>query len=344
MMTEPSPTSVEALEEMLSRPSPRCTEVLAQLEGDVVLLGAGGKMGPTLARMAKRASQQAGIDRRVIAVSRFSDTAVRQRLEDWGIETVVCDLLDEDAVNSLPAAPNVVYMTGMKFGASANPSLTWAMNCYAPALVCRRYRDSRIAAFSSGNVYAMVPLDSGGSRETDELSPIGEYSMSVLGRERMFQYFSERLGIPVVLLRLNYATELRYGVLVDIAWDVWTDRPVDVSTPMFNVIWQADANAMALASLAHTASPPHVLNLAGPEFLRVRDVAERFAQLVNRDARYTGREGDSAYLNNGRRGCERLGDVTVSVDQMIRWTADWVMQGGENLGKPTHFQVRSGKF
>ncbi len=343
-MNPDAPQTIEALEALLSSPSPQAIETLAALDGDLLILGIGGKMGPTLARMAKQASQQAGVARRVIGVSRFSDSALRQRLESWGVETIAGDLLDEACVEALPDVPNVIFMTGMKFGASRNPAMTWAMNGYAPALVCRKLRHSRIVAFSSGNVYPLVPLDSGGSKETDEIGPVGEYAITVLGRERMFQYFSDRYQIPMALLRLNYATEMRYGILADIAQDVFHERPVEVSTPMFNVIWQADANAMTLAALAHTAVPPRIINVAGPEFLRVRDVAEQFGRLMNKPVRFTGQEGTTAFLNNGTEGHRLLGNVSVDVETMIRWTAEWVRRGGESLGKPTHFQVRSGKF
>jgi len=343
-MNPDAPQTIEALEALLSSPSPQAIETLAALDGDLLILGIGGKMGPTLARMAKQASQQAGVARRVIGVSRFSDSALRQRLESWGVETIAGDLLDEACVEALPDVPNVIFMTGMKFGASRNPAMTWAMNGYAPALVCRKLRHSRIVAFSSGNVYPLVPLDSGGSKETDEIGPVGEYAITVLGRERMFQYFSDRYQIPMALLRLNYAAEMRYGILADIAQDVFHERPVEVSTPMFNVIWQADANAMTLAALAHTAVPPRIINVAGPEFLRVRDVAEQFGRLMNKPVRFTGQEGTTAFLNNGTEGHRLLGNVSVDVETMIRWTAEWVRRGGESLDKPTHFQVRSGKF
>ena len=338
------PQSVDELEEWLSRPSPRAIQTLAALDGDLLLLGAGGKMGPTLARMAVRATREAGVQRRVLAASRFSDPAVRQRLEAWGVETLACDLLDEQAIAALPPVPHVVFMTGMKFGASSNPALTWAMNCYLPALVCRHFRDSRIVAFSSGNVYGLVPADGRGSRETDPLAPVGEYSLSVLGRERIFEHFSRTLGVPVATLRLNYATELRYGVLVDVAREVWAERPVDLSVPTVNVIWQADANAMTLAALAHVATPPRVINLAGPEILRVRDVAEQYGRIWNKPVRFAGPEGATAYLNDGRGGYPLLGDVQVRAADMLAWTADWVAHGGASLNKPTHFQVSSGKF
>ena len=344
IMTEPTPQSVEELEELLSRPSEQLTETLSRLDGDILVLGVGGKMGPTLARLAKRASERGGVARRVIGVSRFSDESVRQRLEGWGVETIACDLLDEDQVQSLPAVPNVVFMAGMKFGSSGNPSLTWAMNCYVPALVCRKYRDSRIAVFSSGNVYPLVPADSQGSIETDQTGPIGEYAITVLGRERIFQHFSEALDFPVALLRLNYAMEMRYGVLVDIARNVFEGRPVDLTMPKVNVIWQADANAMSLMSLAHAETPAKVLNIAGPEFLRVRNVAGQFGRLMDKPVQFSGEEGPLAFLNNGQAGHALLGNISVDADQMIRWTADWVMRGGASLSKPTKFQVQDGKF
>lgn len=343
-MIDAAPQSIEELEERLSRPSESAVRVLAGLDGDLVLLGCGGKMGPTMARMIIRGDQAAGVKRRVLAVSRFSDRSLPQRLEALGIETRSCDLLDPQSVAALPRVPNVIYMAGMKFGASGNPSLTWAMNGYAPTVVCSHFCDSRIAAFSSGNIYPLVPLASGGSRETDPVGPIGEYAMTVLARERMFEYFSRAANIPVAILRLNYATELRYGVLVDLARQVAAGEPVDLSMPMVNVIWQADANAMAIAALAHVSVPPRMINLAGPEMLRVRDVAERFGELLRRPVRFTGVESDRALLNNGSLGRELLGQPTVAADQIIRWTADWVARGGEHLGKPTHFQVRDGKF
>ncbi len=343
-MNEAGPRDIGELDDSLSLPSELAIEVMGNLSGDLMLLGVGGKMGPTLARMARRASDQAGQTRRIIGVSRFSDSRIRQQLADWGVETIACDLLDESEVDKLPEVPLVVYMTGMKFGASRNPALTWAMNCYAPALVCRKFRHSRIVAFSSGNVYGMVSANSSGSRETDSLEPVGEYSMTVLGRERMFQYFGEQFQIPAALLRLNYATELRYGVLVDIARDVLAGNPIDITLPTVNVIWQGEANAMTLAALAHTDVPAKIINLAGPEILRVREVAERFGQLMNKPVRLKGEEGPIAYLNDGSQGHRVLGSVQVSADQMIRWTADWVLRGGESLNRPTHFQVVSGKF
>ena len=338
------PTTVEQLDDWLSTPDEQVVQTLSDLDGDIIVLGVGGKMGPTLARMAKRGSDQAGVTRRVIGVSRFSSEESRKQLEAWGIETITCDLLDEDAVQRLPDAPNVVYMAGFKFGATANPSLTWAMNCYLPAIVARRFRDSRMAAFSSGNVYGAVAVDSGGSRETDPLNPIGEYAMTILGRERMFDHFSRTLGTPISLLRLNYATELRYGVLVDLAQQVFAETPIDVTMGFVNVIWQRDANAMAIKSLAHTSTPPRILNIAGSEILRVREVCSKLARLMNKKVTFTGEEAPDALLNNAQHSCTLLGQPTTTGDEMIRWTAEWVMQGGASLGKATHFESRSGSF
>ncbi|MCA9007681.1 MAG: NAD-dependent epimerase/dehydratase family protein, partial [Planctomycetaceae bacterium] len=257
-MTSAYPETInelEQLDELLSRPTPQVVEALQKTPGDIILLGTAGKMGPTLARMILRGDEAAGIKRRVIGVSRFSDEASRQPLEDLGIETIKGDLLDSDFISSLPDVPNVIYMAGMKFGATGNESLTWAMNTYLPALVCNNYRNSRITAFSTGNIYGLVPATSRGSVETDKPNPIGEYAMSCLGRERMFEHFSRTLNIPMTIIRLNYATECRYGVLVDLALQVYHEQTIDLSMGYVNVIWQGDANAMTLCSLPDGASP-----------------------------------------------------------------------------------------
>lgn len=343
-MTEATPKSVDDLERCLSRPTERAVEAMGRMRGDLVILGVGGKMGPTLARMARRASDAAGVQRRIWGVSRFSSSATRERLEAHGIETIACDLLDEKAVARLPDAANVLFMTGMKFGAAANPGLAWAMNCYAPAVVSRRYPDSNLVAFSTGNVYGLTSVAGGGSVESDPPRPDGEYSMMALGRERMFQYFSVAQGTRAALLRLNYATELRYGVLVDLARQVFRGEPIDVSMGYVNVIWLADANAMTLAAFDHVASPARIINLAGHEILELRAVAERFGQLFGREVRCVGQESADALLNNGQGGYPLLGEPTMPAESMIRWTADWIAGGGEILDKPTHFQVRNGKF
>jgi len=332
------------LDDLLSTPSERAIEVLAGLEGDILFLGVAGKMGPTMARMAKRASDAAGTPRRIIGASRFSYGDTEQRLQAWGIETLRCDLLDPEALNRLPDAPNVVHMAAMKFGTEGNQAATWAMNCFLPGLVCQRFRHSRIAAFSTGNVYPLVPVDSGGSREEDALAPVGEYAMTATGRERIFEYFSREVGIPVALIRLNYACELRYGVLVDLAQRIWNEEPVPLAMGYMNTLWQGDANAMSLCAFADTATPPGVLNLTGPETLRVREVAEALGVRMQRVVRFEGEEARDALLNNAERTLQRHGPPRVPIDRLLDWVADWTMRGGARLNKPTKFTVRDGAF
>lgn len=343
-MAPPAPQTVAELEDLLSTPTPGVVEAMRQLEGDLLILGAGGKMGPTLARMARRATDEAGVERNVIAVSRFGDQALRDRLRSWNIEIRCGDLLDGAFLDELPDAPNIVFMTGLKFGSSSNPALTWAMNCYLPMLVCQKYSHSRIAAFSSGNVYGMTPVKGGGSRETDPPQPVGEYAITVLGRERMFEYGSHEHQIPVVQLRLNYATELRYGVLVDLARQVSRGEPIDVTTGWVNVIWQGEANAMALQSLLHATSPPRILNLAGNEYLQVRQVAEQLGERLGRAVTCEGSEAEDALLSDASESYRLFGEPQVSAETMIAWTAEWISQDGELLGKPTHFESRNGAF
>ena len=337
-------TSVEEAEKMLSEPTPQVIETLSKLDGDILILGVAGKMGPTLARMAKIAVDASGKKKKVIGVARFSKPAEQKKLEEWGIETVRCDLLDDGALKKLPDAPNIVYMAGMKFGSSGNEPLTWAMNTFLPGLVCQRFPHSRIAAFSTGNIYGLSPVVNGGSVETDPLNPIGDYAMSCLGRERMFQHFSQAASTRVSIIRLNYACELRYGVLVDLARKVWTGQPIDLAMGSFNVIWQADANAMALASLAQASSPAFILNVSGPEQLSVRRVCTQLAKRMGRDVNFVGAESPDALLNNGQMGHRLYGYPRVGAEEMMEMIAQWVMAGAELLGKPTHFEARSGKF
>lgn len=335
---------VETLETLLSEPTPGVVETLGRLEGDLLVLGVGGKMGPTLARMAKRASEQAGITRRVIGVSRFGTGELEGRLNASGVETIRCDLLNPDSLAALPDTPNIVYMAGMKFGSTGNEPLTWAMNSYLPGMVCLRFRHSRIVAFSTGNVYGMTPLHSGGSLEADPCAPEGDYAMSCLGRERIFAHFSGTLGIPVALIRLNYAVEMRYGVLVDIAQRVLSGAPVDLTMAMANVIWQADANAHSLQAFDHAAIPPFVVNVTGPEMLSIRRVAHDFGELLGKTPVFTGEEAGQAFLSNAGLSHQRFGYPHVTVRQILEWTADWVRRGGATLNKPTHFETRDGKF
>ena len=343
-MTRKRIEDVEALEEALSEPAPGLVESLGRLAGDILVLGAGGKMGPSLARMARRASEAAGSSRRVIAVSRFSSAEAARRLRAAGVETVSCDLLDPAGLAALPEAPNVVFMAGMKFGATGNEPLTWAQNVFLPGLVCRRFPRSRIVAFSSGNIYGLVPVSSGGSREADPPAPVGEYAWSVLGRERIFQHFSATAGTPVALFRLNYACELRYGVLVDIARKVYASEPVDVGMGSFNIIWQGDAGAMALRCLELASSPARILNVTGPWTVRVREAAERFGERMGRKPRIVGREAPDALLADASEAVRLFGPPAVGLEELIGLIADWVLRGGESLGKPTHFESRDGRF
>jgi nucleoside-diphosphate-sugar epimerase len=336
--------TVEQLDDALSLPPDSLVQSLARLDGDILVLGVAGKMGPTLGRMAKLASERAGVARRVIGVARFSNDAERQKLDAWGIETIKADLLDEQAVAALPDAPNIVFMAGMKFGSTGSESLTWAMNAVVPAIVASRYCNSRIAAFSTGNVYGLVPTTSGGSIEADSLNPTGEYAMSCLGRERVFEHFSRTNDTPMSIIRLNYACELRYGVLVDLATRIKNEQTIDLTMGSFNVIWQGDANAHVLASLADSASPPFVVNVTGSETLSVRTISEQLAERLNRPVDFVGEESPTALLNNASFSHDRYGPPEVSVSQMLDNVAGWINQDGESLGKPTGFEVRDGKF
>ena len=335
---------VAELEELLSQPAEATVRALTELKGDIVVLGVAGKMGPTLARMAKRASEMADVQRRVIGVSRFSSPGQELQLRAWGIETVRCDLLDRKSLADLPEAANVVFMAGMKFGSTGQESLTWAMNSYLPGLVSERYCKSRIAVFSTGNVYGLTPVSQGGSREDDRTSPAGEYAMSCLGRERIFEHFSRTNNTPMTILRLNYATELRYGVLVDIAQRVHAGEAVPLAMGYLNAIWQGDACDMSLQALAHASVPPLVVNIAGPELLSVREVAGEFAGKLGKSVRFEGVEASDALLSNAQRAYELFGRPCVSAAQMTSWIADWVGRNGATLAKPTHFEERSGRF
>jgi len=335
---------VEQLEDLLSAPTPAMLESMHRLRGDVLILGVGGKMGPSLARMIKRASHEANVQRRVIGVSRFSSGGIERQLRQWGISTLPADLLNREDLKRLPDVENVIYMAGMKFGSSGNEPTTWAMNSYLPGMVCERFAHSRIAAFSTGNVYGLVPAGGGGSAESDPPNPVGEYAMSCLGRERIFQYFCEAMKIPVSLLRLNYAVEMRYGVLLDVAKKVAGGEVVDVSMGYVNVIWQGDANAMAVLSLEQAATPARIFNLAGPEMLRIRDVAEEMGKLMGKPVKFSGVEAEDALLSNAAEAHRLFGKPRVGAIQVIRWVADWVKRGGETLEKPTHFEARDGKF
>ena len=335
---------IEQLDELLSRPTPPALAALQQLDSDLVVLGASGKMGPTLARMAARGIEQLGLPHRVYGVARFSQPGVREALQAAGVETIPCDLLDRTALAALPDSKNVIFMAGQKFGTTGNQHMTWAINAYLPALACERYRDARIVAFSTGNVYPLTPVVEGGSQEADEVQPVGEYANSCLGRERMFDYFSRVHGLRCAIMRLNYAVEMRYGVLVDVARKVYAGQAVDLTMGAANVIWQGDANGQALAMLPLCGSPPFVLNVTGPETVSIRRVAERFGTIFGIDPVFSGAEASTALLSNAAKAQQLFGYPTVSLNRLIGWVADWVQRGGATLNKSTHFETRDGRF
>lgn len=336
--------SEKQLEELLSRPTNEVVDLFKTLEGDIIFLGIAGKIGPSIARMAQRACAEAGVSKRIIGVSRFSNAQEQAQLESYGIETIKGDLLDPEFVKSLPLAENVIFLAGMKFGAEGKLAQTWAMNAYVPALVAEHYKNSRIVAFSTGCVYPLVPVESGGSLESDRPEAVGEYAQSCLGRERMFEYGSLRYGTPATLVRLNYSVEMRYGVLVDIAAKVKSDQVVDLTMGYFNVIWQGDMNAMSLLCLAHCTSPANIVNLTGPETLSVRQVALEFGKLFGKTPEFSGEEAPTALLSNSALMHDWHGRPTVSPEQIIRWIAGWLDNGNRLLNKQTHFEVRDGKY
>lgn len=336
--------TVEALENLLSRPTPEVVQAVRSLDGDIMVLGAGGKMGPSLATMAQRAVRLAQVDKRIVAVSRFGDPAVAEGLERVGIETVCCDLMADGALDALPDAANVIHMVGHKFGTTGSEALTWAVNAYLPGRVAQRFHKSRIVVFSSGNVYPLTSVIEGNCTEAMRPAPVGEYAQSVLGRERIFTFFAERHAVQSVLLRLNYAVEMRYGVLLDIAHKVWVGDPIDVRMGHVNVIWQGDANAYALRALALARVPPYVLNVTGPETLSVRSVAQRFGELLGRIPVFHGTEAPDALLSNAQHAFSLMGYPQVTTGKVIEWVAQWVVAGGPVHAKPTKFQVRDGRF
>jgi nucleoside-diphosphate-sugar epimerase len=335
------PRDEAALEERLSRPPSALVERLATLPGDIIVLGAGGKMGPSLARMASRATR----DRRVIAVSRWTNRSAADTLADAGVETIEADLRDPRALAALPDAPNVVFMAGQKFGTAGDPAHTWAMNAGVPTLVAERYAGARTVVFSTGNVYALTPFSKGGSTERDEPAPVGEYAYSCLARERLFAAAAARHRTPVSIVRLNYAHDLRYGVLTDLAARICAGEAVNVAMGYVNVIWQGDANALALASLAHAAAPdPFIVNVAGPDTHRVADLARALGERLDRAVRLEGIEAPDALLSRSDRMRDVLDLPLLPVETLLDWVAAWVGGGRALLGKPTNFERRDGRF
>ena len=336
-----APRDEAELEDRLSRPPSSLPGLLATIPGDLVVLGAGGKMGPSLTRMAKRCDPA----RRVIAVSRWSDPAKAASLRDAGVETISADLLDPRALAALPEAPNVIFMAGQKFGTTGSPASTWAMNAAVPAFAAERYAGSRLVVFSTGNVYPLTPVDTGGSVETDALAPVGEYAASCLARERIFTAGSERHRSPVAIVRLNYAHDLRYGVLTDMAARLVRGEAIDLRMSAVNVLWQGDANALALATLTRASAPdPYVVNVAGRSVLRTRDLADRLGTRLGIVPVFSGEEGDDALLSNSARMHELLGDPPLPVDTLMDWVVAWVRSGNRLLDKPTGFERRDGRF
>lgn len=333
-----------ALDEVMTRPPPELVAFVPEIRGPLVVLGAGGKMGPSLCVQATRAAEAAGVALDVVAVSRFSDPAARAWLDARGVRTVSADLMERDALAALPDAHDVVYLVGMKFGTSAAPARTWAANTVAVANACERYAGARVVALSTGNVYPLVPVEGGGSVEGDPLTPLGEYANACVARERLFEYGSERHGVRAVLVRLNYALDLRYGVLVDLARKVAAGEPVDVTMGSLNAVWQGDANALVLRALARAEAPPVALNLTGPARLSVRDLAHALGARLGRPPVLVGAEAETALLSNTDRMQAWFGAPTTPLDRVLDWTADWVARGGRLLGKPTKFEVRDGRY
>jgi nucleoside-diphosphate-sugar epimerase len=336
--------TVIELEKKLSEPSRGLIEDIAKIDGDIMILGMGGKMGPTLAKLAKRAIDAAAIDKKVMGASRFSNEDLFQELTDFGIECFKVDLLDDKALTELPQLKNVIYMAGNKFGTTGNEHFTWAMNAYLPGRVSIKYKDSRIVVFSTGNIYPLMPIDSGGATEDIKPSPIGEYAQSCLGRERIFEHFSIKNGTKMLLYRLNYANDLRYGVLLEVAKAINSEKPLNLSMGFVNVIWQGDANEFAIRSLLHCESPSKKLNVTGMETLSVKSLAEAFGKLLGKIPVFENTPAETALLNNATQCFELFGKPSVSLEEMIQWTAHWVKIGGDELGKPTHFQERKGDY
>ncbi len=336
--------SIDEIYDQLLQPSSALVADIALLKGDIIILGAGGKMGPALAKLAKQAAELAGVKKRIVAVSRFSEEGLQDELNSFGIETHEADLLQDDQLDALPEADNILYLAGTKFGTTGNEPFTWAMNAYLPGRVAQKYKNSRIVVFSTGNVYPLTPVSSGGAHETTAPHPTGEYAQSCLGRERMFQYYSSKNNTPILIYRLNYANDVTYGVLLEIAKSVRDKKPIDLRMGYVNVIWQGDANEMALRALHHCNVPSKILNVTGPETIPVRWLANEFGKLLEQTPEFINSEEDTALLSNASECCRLFGHPNVSLQKMIEVIVAWLSEGGKTINKPTHFQERSGQF
>jgi nucleoside-diphosphate-sugar epimerase len=330
--------------EELLQPSRALVDDITKLKGDILILGVGGKIGPSLALLANRAIGKSGVPRKVIGVSRFSEPGLKEQLENEGVETHVADLMNETELTSLPEAENVLYLAGNKFGTTGKESFTWAMNAYLPGRIAEKYKDSKIVVYSTGNIYPYSSLSSGGASEDVAPAPVGEYGQSCLGRERVFEHFSHKYQTPILIYRLNYANDLRYGVLMEIGKAVKEQKPVDLRTGHVNVIWQGDANEIALRSFLHCSVPAKILNVTGPETASVRWMAKEFGKIFGIAPLFTGEEEPSALLSNAAECFRIFGYPRVSLKKMVGLTAAWLLQDGATIYKPTHFQERKGQY
>ena len=334
----------EKLNQLLTTPSQALVDDMKKIKGDIMILGAGGKMGPTLCVLAKNACKAAGIDKKIYAVSRGSDKIAAELMISNGIEVINADLLDKEKLYSLPDVENIIYMAGRKFGTDGNEWQTWAMNATLPAFVADKFKNSNIVVFSSGNIYPIVPVSEGGCTEADRPLPNGEYAMSCLARERAFEYAANTYGTKVFIYRLNFAVDLRYGVLFDCADKIMKGEPISLSTPCFNFIWQGSANEIAIRGLLHAASPACIMNVTGPETVSIKKASLELGKYLGKEPVFENECGNDAYLNDASLAMETFGYPQVSAKTLIRWQAEWILDGGRTLDKPTHFEERKGSY
>lgn len=333
----------EKLNELLTKPSPELIEYMRTLDDDIAILGAGGKVGTSLAILARKALNEAKSDLDVYAISRYSDPEKKEEVEKYGIKTIAADLSLTEDLDALPDFRNILFLAGRKFGTSGAESLTWEANASVPTLVARRFRGARIVVFSTGNIYPLVEARSGGCTEESPVSPIGEYAMSSLARERIFEHAASTFGTRVTLFRLNFAIDLRYGVLADVAKQILNDEPVNLTVPNFNCIWQGYVSEVAIRSLGDASTDVFTLNVTGPEINSTRLVAEKMAKHLGKDVSF-GPEGELSFLNNASKCMDLYGFPEYGIDRLIEWQASWIMDGGEGIDAPTHFEVNKGNF